>query len=132
MKQLEKNERYCKETLRRYNFRKPRRQASSSEQVGPIFISKFEENQQKVNLQQQQQLPLHQEEYIEEQIPKGVHIPNKKCTKRTSWQAMVVNLHGKKMHIHQDDEIRYVFTPTEHNYNNNLKNIFPWTSSREE
>jgi len=34
-----KNERDCKETLRRYNFRKPRREASPSEQVNPISIS---------------------------------------------------------------------------------------------
>jgi hypothetical protein len=45
---------------------------------------------------------------------------------------MAVNLHGRKVCIHQDDEIRYFFTPKEHNYNGNLKNILLWTSSREE
>jgi hypothetical protein len=44
-----------------------------------------------------------------EQIPEGTHIPNKKCTKKTSWQVMAANLHGKKVHIHQNDEIMYVF-----------------------
>jgi len=33
----------CKETLRRYNFRKPIREASLNEQVGPISILDFEE-----------------------------------------------------------------------------------------
>jgi hypothetical protein len=33
---------------------------------------------------------------------------------------MATNLHGKKVHTHQDDEIKYVFTPIEHNYNGNL------------
>jgi hypothetical protein len=47
-------------------------------------------------------------------------------------QAMAINLCGKKVRIHQDDEIRYVFTPIEHNYNSNLKNILLWTSSKEE
>ncbi len=28
------------------------------------------------------------------------------------------------MQTHQDDEVRYIFIPTKHNYNNNLKNIF--------
>jgi len=36
---------------------------------------------------------------------------------------MVVNMRGKKVHTHQDDEIRYVFTPIEQSYNSNLKNI---------
>ncbi len=30
---------------------------------------------------------------------------------------MATNLCGEKMCIHQDDEIRYVFTPIEQNYN---------------
>jgi len=42
LKQLEKNEKDCKETLKKYNFKKPRREACPSEQVGPISISKFE------------------------------------------------------------------------------------------
>jgi hypothetical protein len=58
-------------------------------------------------------LPLHQEEYTHEQILERVHIPNKKHTKKIGWQAMVTNLHGGKMHTHQDDEIKYVFTPIE-------------------
>jgi hypothetical protein len=45
---------------------------------------------------------------------------------------MVINLCGKKVCIHQDDEIRYAFTPIEQNYNNNLKNILLWTSFGEE
>jgi hypothetical protein len=36
---IRKNKKKCKETLRRYNFRKPQRQASPSEQVGLISIS---------------------------------------------------------------------------------------------
>jgi hypothetical protein len=34
----------------------------------------------------------------------------------------------EKMRIHYDNEIMYVFTPIEHNYNNNLKKILFWTS----
>ncbi len=45
---------------------------------------------------------------------------------------MVAKLHGKKMRTYQDDEIRYVFTPTKYSYNGNLKKIFLWTSSRKE
>jgi hypothetical protein len=52
--------------------------------------------------------------------------------KKTSRQAMATSLCGKKVHIHQDDEIRYVFTPIEQSYNSNLKNILLWTSSRKE
>jgi hypothetical protein len=52
--------------------------------------------------------------------------------KRTNWQAMVTNLRGKKVQTHQDDEVRYMFTPIEQSYNSNLKNIFLWTNSGEE
>jgi hypothetical protein len=34
---------------------------------------------------------------------------------------MATNMCRKKMHTHQDDEIRYVFTPTEQSYNGNMK-----------
>jgi hypothetical protein len=30
--------------------------------------------------------------------------------KITNWQVMVAILHGKKVHSHQDDEAKYVFT----------------------
>jgi hypothetical protein len=60
------------------------------------------------------------------------YIPNKKHTKKTSWQVMIANLLGKKLRTHKDDEVRYVFIPTKQSYNNNLKNILLWTSSREE
>jgi hypothetical protein len=44
---------------------------------------------------------------------------------------MAANLCGKKVLIHQDDEVRYIFTPIEQSYN--LKNILLWsTSSGEE
>jgi hypothetical protein len=39
-----KNERDYKETLKRYSFRKPRRQVGPSEQVGPISISNYGED----------------------------------------------------------------------------------------
>jgi hypothetical protein len=45
---------------------------------------------------------------------------------------MPANLHGKKVHIHQDDEVKYVSTPTKQSYNSNLNNILLWTSSGEE
>jgi hypothetical protein len=45
---------------------------------------------------------------------------------------MAINLHGKKVRIHQDDEIMYVFTLIEPSYNGNLKNILLWTSSGKE
>ncbi len=45
---------------------------------------------------------------------------------------MAANLRGKKVQTHQVDEVRYVFTPIEQSYNSILKNIFLWTSSREE
>jgi hypothetical protein len=41
---------------------------------------------------------------------------------------MARNLHGKKVHTHQDDEIRYVFTLIKHSYNGNLRKILLWTS----
>ncbi len=40
---IRKNDKNCQETLRRDNFKKPRKEASTSEQVGPISISNFEE-----------------------------------------------------------------------------------------
>jgi hypothetical protein len=49
--EIRKNERACRETLRRYSFRKPKRKVGPSEQVDPIFISNFEEEKQKDNLQ---------------------------------------------------------------------------------
>jgi hypothetical protein len=39
---IRKNDKDCKETLKRYNFRKPKREASISEQAGPISIFDFE------------------------------------------------------------------------------------------
>jgi hypothetical protein len=36
-----KNDKDCKETLKRYNFRKPKKEASTSEQVSPISISDY-------------------------------------------------------------------------------------------
>jgi hypothetical protein len=41
---------------------------------------------------------------------------------------MATNLCGKKVHTHQDDEIKYVFIPIEQSYNGNLKKILLWTS----
>jgi hypothetical protein len=35
---IKKNNRDCKETLKKYNFKKLRREACTSEQVGSIFI----------------------------------------------------------------------------------------------
>jgi hypothetical protein len=45
---------------------------------------------------------------------------------------MAANLQGKKVKTSQDDEVKYIFTPTKHNYNNNLKNILLLTSLGEE
>jgi hypothetical protein len=45
---------------------------------------------------------------------------------------MATNPHGKKMPSRQDDEIIYVFTPTQQSYNGKLKNILLWTSCGEE
>ncbi len=36
---------------------------------------------------------------------------------------MATNMHGKKVQSHQDDEVKYIFTPTKQSYNNDLKNI---------
>jgi len=70
--------------------------------------------------------------YTQEQTPERIHIPNKKRRKKKSQQVMVANLCGKKMRTHEDDEVRYVFTPIWYSYNSNLKNILLWTSSGEE
>ncbi len=125
------NERDYKETLRRHNYRKPRRKASPSEQVGLISIYDSKEEKHKDNLQEQE-VPSHQEEPTQEQTLEKVHIPNKKCTKRTNWQAMVSNMRGKKVQTHHDDEVMYIFTPTKQSYNNNLNNILIRTSFGEE
>ncbi len=58
-------------------------------------------------------MPLHQEEPTEDQIPRKVHNPNKKCTKITNRQVTATNMRGKKVQTHQDDEVRYVFIPIE-------------------
>jgi hypothetical protein len=47
---IRKNNKYCKETLRRYSSRKPTREVSTSEQVGPISISNYEEEKLKDDL----------------------------------------------------------------------------------
>jgi hypothetical protein len=36
---------------------------------------------------------------------------------------MAVNFQGKKVQIEQDDDVRYIFTPTKRIHDNNLKNI---------
>ncbi len=41
-------------------------------------------------------------------------------------------MHGMKVQTHQDDEVRYIFTPIEQSYNNNPKNILFWTSFEKE
>jgi hypothetical protein len=64
--EIRKNERDCKETLRRYSFRKPRREVGPSEQVNLISISNFEEEKQKNDLQQDQKVP-----YIKRSLPKN-------------------------------------------------------------
>jgi hypothetical protein len=51
--EINKNEKDCKETLRRYNFKRPRKQAGPSEQFSPIFISNSKEDHQRDDLQQQ-------------------------------------------------------------------------------
>jgi hypothetical protein len=48
--------------LRRYNFRKPKKEAGPSEQVGPISIFDSKEEKQKDDLQQEQEAQLHQKE----------------------------------------------------------------------
>jgi hypothetical protein len=40
---------------------------------------------------------------------------------------MVANPRRKKVQIHQDNDVRYIFTPIKQSYNNNLKNILLWT-----
>ncbi len=45
---------------------------------------------------------------------------------------MATNMHGKKVQSHQDDEVKYIFTPTKQSYNNDLKNILLQTRSRKE
>jgi hypothetical protein len=40
---IKKNNRDCKETLKKYNFKKLRREACTSQQVGSIFISDTKE-----------------------------------------------------------------------------------------
>jgi predicted RNA methylase len=49
---IRKNEKNCKETLRKYSFREPKRQAGPNEQVSPIFVLDSEEDHQKDDLQQ--------------------------------------------------------------------------------
>jgi hypothetical protein len=63
---IRKNDKKCKEILMRYNFKKPIREASTSEQVGSISIFDFEEEKQKDNLQQHQEAPSQQEEPTQE------------------------------------------------------------------
>jgi hypothetical protein len=49
---IRKNNKDCKKTLRKYNFKKLRRKASTSEHVGPIFIFDSKEEWEWDNLQQ--------------------------------------------------------------------------------
>ncbi len=54
---IKNNNKDYKETLRKYNSRKPRREVGKSEHVGPILISDFEEEWGCDDLQQQQEGP---------------------------------------------------------------------------
>jgi hypothetical protein len=45
---------------------------------------------------------------------------------------MVTHLRGKNVQTHQDDEVRYAYTPTKQSYNSNFNNILLSTSSKEE
>jgi len=68
--------------LRRYNFRKPKKEVNTSEQVRSTSIFDFEEDKQRDNLQQHQEAPSQQDEPTHEQTSEKVHILNKKCSKR--------------------------------------------------
>ncbi len=60
--EIRKNESDCRETLRRYSFRKLRKEVDPSEQVNPISISNLKKTKQKDDLQHEKEVPLHQEE----------------------------------------------------------------------
>jgi len=64
-----KNNKNCKETFRKYNFRKPIIETCASEQVGLIFIFGTKEEQEQDNLQQYQEGPSQQKEPTQEQTP---------------------------------------------------------------
>ncbi len=68
----------------------------------------------------------------QEHTLENVHIPNKKHSKKITQQALATNMWRKKVKTQQNDEVRYIFTPTKYSYNNNLRNILLWTNSREE
>lgn len=78
-----------------------------------ISIFDFEEEKQKGKLQLDQEVPLHQEELARKPILEKVHIPSKKCMKKTNQEVMATNLCGKKVQTHQGDEVRCIFTPIE-------------------
>jgi len=59
---IKKNNKDCKKTLRRYNFRKHRKEVGTSEQVDSISIFDFEKEKQRNNLQQHQEAPSQQQE----------------------------------------------------------------------
>ncbi len=54
---IRKNDKDCKEILRRYNFRKPRREVGTSEKIGPLSIFYCKKDKQKDNLWQHQEAP---------------------------------------------------------------------------
>jgi hypothetical protein len=49
---IRKNDRNCKETLKRSSFRKPKRKEGTNEQVDPISNFDFEKEKKRDNLQQ--------------------------------------------------------------------------------
>ncbi len=53
--------------MRRYNFRKPKKEVNTSEQVRSTSIFDFEEDKQRDNLQQHQEAPSQQDEPTHEQ-----------------------------------------------------------------
>jgi hypothetical protein len=55
--------------LKRDNFRKPKKEANTSEQVGSISIFNSNEKKQKDDLQQHQETPSQQEDPTQEQTP---------------------------------------------------------------
>jgi len=59
---IKTNNKDCKKTLRRYNFKKRRKEVGTNEQVGSISIFDFEKEKRRNNLQQHQEAPSQQQE----------------------------------------------------------------------
>jgi hypothetical protein len=102
-----------KETSRRYNFRKPRKLASTIEQVGMISILTLKRRSRGMFCNNIKRCHHNKRSLARSKFQIKFTFQTISATKKRNKQAMVANLRGKKVQTHHDDEVKYIFTAIE-------------------